>query len=299
MDRLTAMASFVRVVERGSFAGAATAAGLSPAMVGNHVRFLEKRLGGALLLRTTRRQTLTELGQEYYERCRLVLAEVEAADAVRGAQAATPSGTLRVTAPVVLGTTVLAEPVARYLRENPGMQVELILRDERLDLLSERIDVALRVGALGDSTMVQRALAPLPLVMCATPDYLALRGHPTKPADLDGHACLQFLTAGPSVWPLRAEQGVVIKPVSGPVRANSGEALKAFALAGLGIAMAPLCIVEDELKRGTLCEVLHEHAPEPLGLHLLALRGRMDAPKVRRFVDLVSSLRGSSRRQGL
>lgn len=296
MDRLTAMASFVRVVERGSFAAAAAASGLSPAMVGNHVRYLEGRLGGPLLLRTTRRQALTELGQEYYERCRHILAEVEAADAAGGAHAVSPSGTLRVTAPVVLGTTVLAAPVARYVRENPGMRVELVLRDERLDLLSERIDVALRVGTLGDSTLVQRALAPLPLVMCATPDYLALRGHPTKPDDLDDHACLQFLTVGPSVWPLRAGPNVVAKPVSGPVRANSGEALKAFALADLGIAMAPRCVVEEELERGTLYEVLSDYAPEPLGLHLLTPRGRMSAPKVRRFVDLVSSLRGSSRR---
>ena len=287
MDRLTAMSSFVRVVECGSFAAAAAAADLSPAMIGNHVRFLEKRLGEPLLNRSTRRQVLTEFGRDYYDRCRRILQEVEAAEAAHSADSAL-SGVLRITAPTVLGTTVLPASIARYLRQYAAMKVDLVLGDNRLDLLTERMDVALRFGALADSTMVQRALPPVPLVLCAAPDYLARRGEPVTPADLTRHDCLDFFTTGPSVWRFQKLDGLPSVPISGPVRANSGQALRMFALDGLGIAMPPLPLVTRDLARGTLREVLPSYTPVPLPLHLLALSGRMDTPKVRHFVEIVS-----------
>ena len=287
MDRLTAMSSFVRVVERGSFAAAAAAADLSPAMIGNHIRFLEKRLGEPLLNRSTRRQVLTEFGREYYERCRSILQDVEAAEAAHGADA-TLSGVLRVTAPTVLGTTVLPTSITRYLRQNAGMKVDLVLRDDRLDLLTERMDIALRFGTLADSTMTQRALPPVPLVPCAAPDYLARRGSPATPDELTSHECLDFSTTGPSMWRFRTPQGLQPVPISGPVRANSGQALRMFALDGLGIAMPPWPLVKRDLAEGALCELLQGYTPEPLPLHLLALPGRMDTPKVRHFVEIVS-----------
>ena len=287
MDRLTAMSSFVRVVERGSFAAAAAAADLSPAMIGNHIRFLEKRLGEPLLNRSTRQQVLTDFGRGYYERCRNILQEVEAAEAAHGADAEL-SGVLRVTAPTALGTTVLPAAVSRYVRQNPGMKVDLVLGEDRLDLLTERMDIALRIGALPDSTMMQRALPPLPLILCAAPDYLARRGRPATPIDLAEHDCLDFFTAGPSAWRLRTPDGLKPVAISGPVRANSGQALRMFALAGLGIVMPPWPIVKRDLEEGTLCEVLRGYTPEPLPLHLVTLPGRMDTPKVRRFVTIVS-----------
>ena len=287
MDRLTAMSSFVRVVERGSFAAAAVAADLSPAMIGNHIRFLEDRLGEPLLNRSTRRQVLTDFGRDYYARCRHILQDVEAAEAAHGADASL-SGVLRVTAPTVLGTTVLPASVARYVRENVGMKVDLVLADHRLDLLTERMDIALRFGALADSAMVQRALPPVPLVLCASPDYLARRGVPTKPIDLADHDCLDFFKTGPSAWRLQPPGGLEPVPISGPVRVNSGQALRMFALDGLGIAMPPWPLVRRDLDAGVLCKVLPDFTPEPLPLHLLALPGRMDTPKVRRFVEIVS-----------
>ena len=287
MDRLTAMSSFVRVVERGSFAAAAAAADLSPAMIGNHIRFLEQRLGEPLLNRSTRRQVLTDFGRDYYERCRHILQEVEAAEAAHGTDTKL-SGVLRVTAPTVLGTTVLPAAISRYVRENPGMKVDLVLGDARLDLLTERMDLALRIGALADSAMVQRALPPVPLVLCAAPEYLARRGRPATPMDLAEHDCLDFFTTGPSVWRLRTPDGLKPVPISGPVRANNGQALRMFALAGLGIAMPPWPLVKRDLEEGALCEVLRGYTPEPLPLHLLALPGRMDTPKARRFVAIVS-----------
>ena len=287
MDRLTAMLSFVRVVERGSFAAAAAAADMSPAMVGNHIRFLEDRLRAPLLNRSTRRQVLTDFGRDYYERCRHILQEVEAAEAAH-VDGAGLSGNFRVTAPTVLGATVLPAAVARYVRENAGMKVDLILADDRLDLLTGRIDLALRIGALADSTLVQRALAPVPLVLCASPGYLARRGPPMTPVDLAGHDCLDFFTTGPNVWRLRTPDGLKPVAISGPVRANSGQALRMLALDGLGIAMPPWPLVERDLRDGTLCELLKDCTPEPLPLHLLALPGRMDTPKVRKFVAIMT-----------
>lgn len=286
MDRLTAMSSFVRVVERGSFAAAAAAADLSPAMIGNHIRFLENRLGERLLNRSTRRQILTDFGRDYYERCRHILQEVESAEAAHGTDGEL-SGVLRVTAPMALGTTVLPAAITRYVRHNTGMKVDLVLGDSRLDLLTERMDIALRIGALADSTMVQRALPPVPLVPCAAPDYLAHRGEPVTPADLADHDCLDFFTTGPSVWRFRTPCGVEPVSISGPVRANSGQALRMFALDGLGIAMPPWPLVKRDLEVGALREILRGYAPEPLPLHLLTLPGRMDTPKVRQFIDIV------------
>lgn len=281
------MLSFVRVVERGSFAAAAAAADLSPAMIGNHIRFLEKRLGEPLLNRSTRKQVLTSFGRDYYERCRLILQEVEAAEAAHRADAGL-SGVLRVTAPNVLGATVLPTAITRYVRQNAGMKVDLVLDDDRLDLLTERIDLALRIGPLADSSMVQRALPPVPLVPCASPEYLARRGRPAKPIDLADHDCLDFFTTGPSVWRFRTPDGLTPVPIAGPIRANSGQALRMFALEGFGIAMPPWPLVKRDLEKGSLCEVLRGYRPEPLPLHLLALPGRMDTPKVRQFVNIIS-----------
>ena len=287
MDRLTAMLSFIRVVERGSFAAAAAVADVSPAMIGNHIRFLENRLGEPLLNRSTRRQVLTDFGRDYYERCRRILQDVEAAEAAHGADAGR-SGVLRVTAPNVLGTTVLLPVIAQYIRQYAGIKIDLVLDDHRLDLLTERIDVALRIGELAASSMVQRSLPPVPLIPCAAPEYLARRGRPTEPIDLAEHDCLDFFTTGPSVWRFRTPTGLVPVPISGPVRVNSGQALRMLALDGLGIAMPPWPLVKRDLEDGTLCEVLRGYTPEPLALHLLALPGRMDTPKVRRFVTIVS-----------
>lgn len=287
MDRLTAMSSFVRVVERGSFAAAAAAADMSPAMIGNHIRFLENRLGEPLLNRSTRRQVLTDFGRDYYERYRHILQEVEGAEAAHRADDGL-SGILRVTAPNLLGATVLPAAITRYVRQNAGMKVDLVLDDNRLDLLTDRMDLALRIGPLADSSMVQRALPPVPLVPCAAPEYLARRGRPTKPIDLAEHDCLDFFTIGPSVWPFRTPDGLMPVPINGPIRANSGQALRMFALDGLGIAMPPWPLVKHDLEEGTLIEVLRGYSPEPLPLHLLALPGRMDIPKVRQFVAIVA-----------
>src|SRR5260221_4503856 len=175
MDRLTSMAMFVKAVEAGSFAAASPALGLSSPMIGKHVRFLEERLGIRLLNRTTRRQSLTEVGRAFYERCKLVLAEAEAAEALAQDLQTIPRGRLRVNAPISFGTYSLMPALMRYMRQYPEVSVDLTLSDRIVDLVDEGYEAVIRLSVLTDSTLIARSLAPYRLVACASPAYLAER----------------------------------------------------------------------------------------------------------------------------
>lgn len=301
MDRLAAMQSFVRTVERGSFAAAATGTGLSATMIGNHVRFLEARLGALLLHRTTRRQSLTELGRAYYERCRGILLDIEAAEAFADAVQAVPRGLLRMTAPVVLGTTVLPRLLAEYLRVHPQVQVDLILQDRRVDLLEDGLDAAIRAGRLPDSGLIARVLAPLQMVVCAAPAYLAARGAPETPADLAAHDCLDFAHAAePGMWRFAGSGGEVAVAVNGSLRINSGQALRVAALEGAGVSLLPEVLVAGDLAEGRLVLLLADHPAPSLKLHLLTLPDRHPTPKLRSFVEFITERLGTAgRRPGL
>ena len=295
MDRLAAMESFVRTVERDSFTAAAVGRGLSPTMVGNHVRFLEERLGASLLNRTTRQHSLTEFGRSYHERCRSILAEIEAAEAAADAARAVPRGLLRITAPVALGTTVLPRLLAGYLRRYPEVRVDLVLQDHRLDLMADEMDVAFRAGTLPDSGLVACTLPPIQLVVCATPAYLAAHGMPQRPADLASHNCLDFTHAAePLHWRFAGNGGEVAVNVGGSLRINSGQALRVAALEGIGIVMQPDVLVSDDLAAGRLLRLLDRYAAPTLALHLLTLPDRRQTPKLRSFIDHVVRQAGPS-----
>ena len=285
MDRLSAMRSFASAVERGSFVAAAAETGVTPAMVGNHIRYLEARLGTPLLNRTTRQQSVTEFGQRYYERCRFILLEVDAADASAAAIRAEPEGLLRVTAPLSIGTTILPAIAAAYLRRHPAVRVDLVLSEARLDLLSQRLDVAIRIGPLENSGLIARALPSVPLVPCASPAYLAAHGTPSVAADLAHQECLDFFHAGPHEWRFAGPGGPVAVPVRGRLRIDSGHALRSAALADAGIIMPPRPVVAEDLATGRLIELLPDHVPPALPLHVLTLPDATTLAKVRRFVD--------------
>ena len=285
MDRLVAMQSFVQAVERGSFAAAAVASGLSPAMVGNHVRFLEARLGAPLLHRNTRRQRITEFGRSYYERCRVILLEIEAAEASADAILEAPRGLLRVTAPLSVGATVLPRIVAGYLRRHRNVRVDLVLGDHRLDLFTDHLDAAIRVGTLADSNLIARALPPMQLVICASPAYLTEHGTPGTAAELAGHECLDFFHTEPNLWRLSGPDGDAAVAANGRLRINNGQALRVAALAGAGIVMAPLLVVAEDLADGRLVRLLTDYAAPNLLLHILTLPNTNAMPKLRSFID--------------
>ncbi len=196
MDRLAYMATFVRVVEKGSFAAAAECTGLTATMVGNHVRYLEARLGSRLINRTTRRQSVTDLGRRYLERCRHILAEVDAAEGQAADLRGAPRGLLRVTAPLALGAHLLPRLLADYLALHPAVDVDLALSDRVVNLMDEGYEAAIRVGERFEPGLVAHPLAPYRLVLCAAPRYLEARGTPRAPADLAHHDCLDLTLSG-------------------------------------------------------------------------------------------------------
>jgi DNA-binding transcriptional LysR family regulator len=290
MDRFAAMLSFIRVVEKGSFAAAARGSGFTAPMVGNHVRFLEERLGTQLINRTTRQHSLTELGRVYYEQCRQIMTEVDAAEGIATDNQAAPRGLLRVTAPVTLGTTILPGLLAEYLHYHREVRIDLALHDRRVDLLDEGFDVAIRSGDLPDSGLIVRSLAPLSLVVCATPGYLSAHGIPRTPADLAEHDCLDFAhSSTPGEWHFAGPAGNCSKKVKGPFRANNGQSLRMAALADLGIIMQPEMLVTEDLSAGSLVRLLPGYTPLARTLQILTLPDRYPTPKLRSFVAFIVS----------
>ena len=290
MDRLTSMAVFVKAAEAGSFAAASHALGLSSPMIGKHVRFLEDRLGVRLLNRTTRRQSMTEVGRAFYERCKLVLAEAEAAEALAEDLNATPRGRLRVNAPVVFGTHSLVPMLTRYMRQYPEVTLDLTLTDRLVDLVDEGYEAVIRIAELTDSALIGRALRRHQLVACASPAYLAERGVPTTPADLERHECLGFAYwARPPMdeWEFTDANGKYKARVQSRFRVNHGEALREAALGGFGIILQAEEMLTNDLASGRLVRVLPGFQAPSRPMHILFAPDRRPTPKLRSFIDFV------------
>ena len=294
-DRLESMGVFVKAADLGSFTKAGAALGLSSQMVGRHVAALEARVGAELLRRTTRRQSLTAIGDAYYARCRAILAEIEAADALAHDLGASPQGLLRVNAPVTVGALCLAPIVGDFLRAYPRMDVELSLSDRYVDLVDEGFDVALRFGALADSTLRVRALAPMRLVACAAPAYLARRGTPATPAELAEHDCLAFVfSSGATMrdWRFERAESRAAVAIAGRLRSSDSRVLLAAALAGDGIVFQVERIVAADLAAGRLVRVLPDWAGPARPLSLLCSPSRLQSSKLRAFLDHVAGALG-------
>jgi DNA-binding transcriptional LysR family regulator len=288
MDRLASMAAFVKAADAGSFATAAAALGISPQMVAKHVAFLETRLGARLLNRTTRRQSLTEIGRTYHERCKLVLAEAEAADSLAHEARAAPRGRLRVNAPVTFGAHSLVPLVTRYLRRHPDVEIDLVLTDRYVDLVEEGYEAVFRIGPLADSGLMARGLSPFRLVACASPAYLRERGTPVTPVDLKGHECLGYASWSGSVvteWRFVREGRIHDVHVRGHLRINDTTALLSAALDGFGVVLIAADLARGALAAGHLVRVLHDFEAPSRPMHLLYLADRRQTPKLRSFID--------------
>ena len=239
MDRFDNMRVFARVVESGSFAGAAARLGISASMVTQHVKQLEERLGARLLHRTTRKIGLTEVGRAYHERCTRLLADLEETErAVMDLQAA-PRGALRVNANPTFGSSHLAPAISDFLARFPEISIELMLSDRLVDMVEEGFDIAVRAELLPDSSLLARRLVPYRLVICGAPSYLADRGMPRKPDDLANYNCLTLTIGHPlHTWPFTAADGATphVSP-AGNLRSNSPAVLLCAALAGRGLVL--------------------------------------------------------------
>jgi DNA-binding transcriptional LysR family regulator len=287
MDKLRSMEVFLAAVDTGSFTAAAQRFGISAVMVGKHVRELEQLLDASLLARTTRRQSLTEIGRQYAEQCRTILASIASAEAVAETMRATPRGDLRVTSPISFGIEWLSPALAEYLRAYPEVSVELNLNDRFVDLVEEGFDVAVRIGVLQDSTMVARPLKPYAMCICASPAYLAERGAPRTPEDLAQHECLEFTGWLPQLrWRLKDQRDGRHVPRS-RYRANSSPALRRAALAGFGLIMQAEMTLLPDLAAGRLVRVLDDYLPPPRPMQLVYSRDRRATPKLTSFVDFM------------
>lgn len=288
MDRLLSMEVFVSAVELGSFTAAANAFNITPAMVSKHVTSLEKRLGATLLTRTTRRQKLTEIGRNYYDNCKRILAEITEAEAGAEAMGDKPRGSLRVSASLWFGALTLAPVIGDFLHAYPEVNVELALSDRYVDIVEEGFDVAVRIGELKDSSLIARKLAMSETAICASPDYLKRMGSPKTPADLAGHQCLGFNnTQSQRNWKRLQKQMGSSFGQSPRFSSDNVQALRAAAVKGIGIVMMPRELLSPDIESGRLVELLTRYIPPPRPIHAVYPKERQSSPKLTSFVDFL------------
>jgi DNA-binding transcriptional LysR family regulator len=286
-DRLQELQVFVRAAESGSFSRAARELGLSQPSVSRIIGELEARLGVTLLLRTTRRITVTDAGALFLDRAREILAEIEdAEDAARGVDSL--RGIIRLALPVIYGTREIIPRLPTFLAAHPLLQVEMAVADARQDLVAEGADVAIRLGELGDSGFGARKLETLETMLVASPLYLKARGTPKTPADLASHDCIfgpgNF---GRDSWSFTRNGTETSVDVRGRIHTNSGPGIFASAMAGLGIAMASTVMFAAEVKAGALVPLLRGYKLEPVDVHAVFPGGPRPSTKVRALVDFL------------
>jgi len=291
MDRFQAMTVFAKVVEQGSFARAADRLAISTSACSRWVADLEAHLQTRLLHRTTRRLSLTESGQGFYERCVQVLADLDEAESAAGESAVRPRGTIRLTTAINLGVRHVSPAIAEFIARHPEVKFDVSLSDRVVDLIEEGYDLALRVGTPGGESVVARQIGETRLVACASPAYLAARGTPKALADLARHACVTYeYVAERGVWRFRDKAGKETSVrVSGPVQSNNGDLLAASAVAGAGIVYEPDFIVGPELAGGRLVPVLREHCHVVLPIYAVYPSRRYLSAKVRIFVEFFAA----------
>ncbi|HEX9589228.1 MAG TPA: LysR family transcriptional regulator [Bradyrhizobium sp.] len=286
-DGLQELRVFVRAAESGSFSRAARELGLSQPSVSRIIGELEARLGVTLLLRTTRRITVTDAGALFLDRAREILAEIEdAEDAARGIDSL--RGIIRLALPVIYGTREIIPRLPKFLAAHPLLQVEMAVADARQDLVAEGADVAIRLGELNDSGFGARKLETLEIMLVASPLYLKARGTPKKPADLASHDCIfgpgNF---GRDSWSFTRNGTETSVDVRGRIHTNSGPGVFASAMAGLGIAMASTVMLAAEVKAGALVPLLRGYKLEPVDVHAVFPGGPRPSTKVRALVDFL------------
>ncbi|MFC5582446.1 LysR family transcriptional regulator [Rhodanobacter terrae] len=283
---LNRLAVFVALVRAGSFTAAAEQLGLTKAMVSQHLAKLERELGATLLLRSTRRMSLTEAGTRFHADCVRLLADAEAAIERVGGNRDTPSGTLRLTTSTDYGMAVVAPALASFCRLHPQVQVDLVIGDRVSDLIAERFDLAIRVGWLRDSSMHAVRLGGFRQLVVAAPAYLSAHGTPRRPEDLAAHGWIAMsVLATPLRWTFVGSGGkrrsVRMRQVA---QANNAAAVRAMVLAGAGVAVLPDYLAEEDIRSGRLVVLLAQYRLPQGGIHAV-YPGKHPPAKVRRFID--------------
>jgi len=290
MDNLRRMAIFFHVVETQSFSGAARQLGIARSAVSRHIALLEKNIGVRLLNRTTRRLSLTEAGESYYQSCARIVDEAEAATVRVARLQDDPHGTLRVAAPISLGNRYIIPLVHAFMRRYAALNVEILLDDEVVDMVKDGIDISIRVGWLHDSSLVARKLCDWPRYLCASPDYIEQHGRPVTPAQLTEHEWIVFtLLPTPLHWTFSKKDHQHKVQIKGRLKTNNADAIRASLLAGTGIAAQAGFMVHDDIQAGRLEQLLPDYDCGSVGMYAVYQDRRYQQAKVRLFIDFIDA----------
>ncbi|MYM85684.1 LysR family transcriptional regulator [Rugamonas sp. FT82W] len=288
MDRITAAQVFVSIAERGSMIAAAEALDMSRAMVTRYLAEMEEWAGARLLHRSTRRLSLTDAGDVTLARCRRMLELAEAMEVASGADADTPQGLLRITSSQSLGQAALAIAVTAFLKRYPRTAVDLQMNNRAVNLVEQRIDLALRITNALEPNLIARQLGQCDSVVCAAPSYLAERGTPLRAEDLARHNCLTYTYFGKSLWQFTDRDGEAVSvPVSGNLSANEDLILLKAAEEGAGIALQPLYSAAPLIADGRLVALLPDYVPQQMGIYGIYTSRQHMSPALRAMLDFL------------
>ena len=289
MDLLAPLRTFVRVVESGSFTAVATEQRTSQPTISRQVAALEEHLGTRLLTRTTRALTLTDDGRSYYEHARRVLETLSEAEGAVGRRVGKPAGVLRLATPVVFGRLHVIPRLAAFLARYPDVSVDVVMSDSFVDMVEQGIDLAVRVGEITDASLVARRIGAVRRVTVASPAYLKSRPIPQQPADLVAHDCIVYtrLATG-NRWHFEGDGGPVSVEVTGRLRADNSEAVRAGVLGGLGIAVIPTFAFDKEIETGAVQVLLKMFEPKRLPMNVVYPSRRLLPLKVRAMIDYLA-----------
>ena len=286
MNRFEELEAYVAVIDYKGFGNAAEKLGIAKSMVSRRVSELERRLGVQLLQRTTRRQSVTDAGHEFYRRANQLISDMrDAEQSVARGQSAI-SGRIRLALPLGFGVSQLAQPISEFLERHPGIKIEVDLNDRRQDLIEENIDLAIRVGELEDSTLIARKLANVHFAVCASPEYLREHGEPKHPAEVAQHEVLVYSNVAVGRQWFYQRDGKQVSPrMSYRLSANNGEFLAAVASFGQALVTGPVAFLQSYIDSGALIPVLTEFARPEVGMYAVYPPGRLVAGRVRVLSD--------------
>lgn len=279
---------FVTIVNMGSFTAAAEHLQLSKQYVSRRMAALEKKVSARLLVRNTRKLSVTDTGRVFFHHARRIMDEVNEAEQVLSDRQQKLTGSYRISLPMIYGVRRLAPLVVEFQSAHPELSVHIDMSDHYVDVVGEGYDMVLRIGNLMDSTLIARCLGKLAMVICASPQYLEKHGMPRTGGDLTGHNCLLYGREGQLGWKLKSEGELTSFAVKGTLSSNNGEVIRDAAQAGVGVALLPAFIVEDALREGSLVQIMPACSPPPLTLSALYPKHRQNSAVTRVLLSFLA-----------
>ncbi|MFT5395149.1 MAG: DNA-binding transcriptional LysR family regulator [Gammaproteobacteria bacterium] len=295
MGQLEDMSVFVRVVDAGGISRAAEQLGLAKSAVSRRLAELETRLNVKLLNRTTRKSSLTEAGQSYYERAIKIIDDVVELNTLATNSNTALSGTINLAVPLSFGLSHLSKAIDLFIKQNPELIININFSDRQVDLIEEGLDLAFRIGDLKDSSLIARKISPIKIILCASPEYLKQYGTPNIPSDLKNHQLLHYNVSGKSQWKLEDNQGTQhIVNVSSNLIANNGDFLKDMAIAGHGIVASPTFISWQAIAIGDLVPVLSDYKLPQANAYAVYPQTRYLSHRTRELIDFLTDYFGEN-----